>query len=93
MIHAINGLGVTSDQQLKRLAAQLGVDITYIGYADDLEKLPLGFSIINLGNLQQGGTHWTLLYNDGNQIVYFDSYGALPEDSIIHYAKPGQRIM
>jgi len=34
--------------------------------------------IINLGDIQSGGTHWTSYIKDGDHVVYFDSYGDAP---------------
>lgn len=34
--------------------------------------------IINLGNLDSGGTHWTCYMKTGNRVTYFDSFGDAP---------------
>lgn len=79
-------LGITSDVQLRQIAKDIGLPVLkYIGFAEDMQYLPEGFSIINLGGVQ-GGTHWTLLYADAERVVYFDSYGVGPEDNIIRLA-------
>lgn len=81
-------LGITSDIQLYELAKQIGLPkINYIGFSENLRKLPKnGLSIINLGDDQQGGTHWTMLWVEDGHITYFDSYGVGPEDPIIQLA-------
>ena len=96
---SLTGLGITSDQQLMKIANDLHLPpIQYIGFADDMKKLPIGLSIINLGNNRIGGTHWTLLWVDPDikgtkgtlrptaSIIYADSYGVGPEDYIIKLA-------
>jgi len=81
-------LGITSDEQLRDIAKQMGLPkINYIGFAEDMRKLPKdGLSIINLGDDQQGGTHWTMLWVEKDYVIYFDSYGVGPEDNIIKLA-------
>lgn len=83
----MDGLGITSDRQLLDLAEKNGLQINYIGFAEDLDTLPNGFSIINLGDDRLGGTHWTMLYSDPNQVIYSDSYGVGPEDIILQLAR------
>lgn len=80
-------LGITSDQQLRQIAEWMGLpSISYIGFAEDLRKLPEGLSIINLGG-HQGGTHWTMLWAEPKMVIYCDSYGVGPEDNIIKLAR------
>jgi hypothetical protein len=77
-------LGITSDFQLDEISKKMGLPkIQYIGFAEDLRKLPKGLSIINLGGSNRGGTHWTMLWVEFDRIIYFDSYGVGPEDRII----------
>jgi hypothetical protein len=61
--------------------------INYIGFSENLQELPKdGLSIINLGDNQQGGSHWTMLWVEPKYVIYFDSYGVGPEDNIIRLA-------
>lgn len=81
-------LGITSDSQLLSLAKKAGMQIRYIGFAEDMRSLEQGISIINLGDQHRGGSHWTLLlYPPQGNLIYFDSYGVGPEDSIVKLAK------
>ena len=83
---SIQGYGITTDVQLRDLADKMGVRLNYIGFAEDLpKKAPAGFNIINLGGPETGnqGTHWVLWYVGPKESIYFDSYGAPPEDPII----------
>lgn len=85
---SITGLGITSDSQLIQIAKDINLPpIKFIGFAEELTKLPLGLSIINLGDNHIGGTHWTMLWVDPNEIIYSDSYGVGPEDEIIKLAE------
>jgi hypothetical protein len=86
MARSISGYGITTDEQLVSLAHDMGVDINYVGFAEDLpNKAPPGFNIINIGDERIGGSHWVLWYVDpeGKLSIYFDSYGAPPEDDIV----------
>lgn len=51
---------------------------------DDLPgNLPKGhFLILNLDDTTGGGTHWTALYNNGDMLYYFDSFGMPPPKEI-----------
>lgn len=80
-------LGITSDTQLKQIAKEMKLPkINYIGFAEPMDKLPKGLSIINIGGELAGGTHWTMLWVEPKQLIYFDSYGVGPEDRIIKLA-------
>jgi hypothetical protein len=85
---AINGYGITTDDQLRNLAKRMGFTLNYVGFAENLPKhAPIGYNIINLGGpeTQNQGTHWVLWYVDPSLdfSVYFDSYGAPPEDRVL----------
>lgn len=84
----LQGLGITSDDQLRDLADAMGIALNYIGFADDIPNdAPLGPNVINLGGRETygEGTHWTLWYvsPDEGWSCYFDSYGAPPEDRVV----------
>lgn len=86
-MRSIKGLGMTTDSQLLELANRMGLpQINYIGFAEDLRRINNGLTIINLGDDFIGGTHWTIFWADNDNLVYFDSYGAPPEDNILRYA-------
>lgn len=83
----MEGLGITSDSQLITMAKAMGLPkINYIGFAENIDKINNGLTIINLGDDYLGGTHWTIFWADGDNLVYFDSYGGPPEDNIIRFA-------
>lgn len=50
--------------------------------------------IINLGDLQSGGTHWTCYMKNHNKVIYFDSFGdAPPPLELEKYLKMNQGIL
>ena len=42
---------------------------------NNLPKIKDGAYIINLDEYKSIGTHWIALYVNGNNIIYFDSFG------------------
>ena len=40
-----------------------------------LSKIKDGAYVINLGEFKSIGTHWIAFYVNGNNIIYFDSFG------------------
>lgn len=85
--------GVMSDVDLRELGKRLNVKINKITYAEDINPngtLPYGVNIINLGDEQIGGTHWTLWYvpkDRSGLTYYFDSFGGTPEDNIVNLSE------
>ena len=43
---------------------------------NNLPKIKDGAYVINLDEFKSIGTHWIVLYVNGNSIIYFDSFGA-----------------
>jgi len=90
----IDKYGITSDDDLHNLAKQMGFNIDYIGFAENLNISNLNMLkerkliVINLGNKSISGTHWTaiVLFNNGNSF-YFDSFCSSPEDILIQKLK------
>ena len=41
------------------------------------------FYIINLDDQSGGGTHWVMLYNVGDNCIYFDSFGVDPPEEVL----------
>lgn len=87
--------GIMSDYDLRDLAKKLGFDIDLITYAENLDnKLPYGVNIINLGDNDIGGTHWTMWFvpeDEKGKTYYFDSFGGPPEDNIIKLSLDNDR--
>ena len=76
--------GITSADDLYRLADRLGVRIDGIVLSDDAHKLPkLGSFIILLKGPHSNVGHWTCRYNH----EYFDSMGASPPSNVAHVKK------
>lgn len=90
----IDKYGITSDDDLNNLSKQMGFNIDYIGFAENLNISNLNMLnernliVINLGNKSISGTHWTgiVLFNNGNSF-YFDSFCSPPEDILIQKLK------
>lgn len=90
----IDKYGITSDDDLHKLSKQMGFDIDYIGFAENLNISNLNMIkernliVINLGNNEISGTHWCgiVLFNNGNSF-YFDSFCSPPEDILIQKLK------
>ena len=43
--------------------------------SNNLPKIKDGACVINLDDFKSIGTHWIALYVNGNNIIYFDSFG------------------
>ena len=41
--------------------------------------------IVNLNNSDEKGSHWLLIYKNGNEKIFFDSFGVLPPKEVIDY--------
>lgn len=79
----------TSNVDLDELARILGLNIQVV-LQDDLQRLtPYEQQklIINLGNLENGGTHWVALKIHGRVAMHFDSFGGPPTTAIKEYCK------
>jgi hypothetical protein len=80
---------MTTNIQLQKYADKLNIPLNGIYYKDRLKYInPLdGAYIINLGDSNQGGTHWVSLYLDNNNGLYFDSFGVPPPLAIEEFYK------
>jgi len=54
---------------------------------DELPKKPrkVECGILNLCDSQGSGTHWTAWIKNGNEKLYFDSYGLAPPVELVEY--------
>ena len=43
--------------------------------SNNLPKIKVGACVINLDEFKSIGSHWIALYVNGNNIIYFDSFG------------------
>jgi len=64
------------------------IKINGIIMSNELNKLNMGFYVVNLDRMGGGGTHWTCLYFDNKINIYFDSYGKPPPAHISNLLKP-----
>lgn len=83
----IRAYGITSNSQLRQFAKTADFVINDINYAEDIDIDRDGAYIINLGDKEIGGTHWTALWIDGRDAFYFDSFGVPMEDILIDKLK------
>ena len=56
---------------------------------DELPKKPktVECGILNLDDSTGNGTHWTAWIKNGNEKLYFDSYGLAPPVELVEYSK------
>ena len=56
---------------------------------DELPKRPrkIECGILNLCDSQGSGTHWTAWFKNGDEKLYFDSYGLAPPVELVEYLK------
>ena len=48
--------------------------------------------VINLQDYFAGsGTHWVAMYTDSNQYEYFDPFGVVPPDLVLHYMQKSKK--
>lgn len=81
---------MTTNIELFELARKNNIKLDHILYKDELPLLPFknGLHIIlNLASENHPGTHWTALVTNKNKIYYFDSFGAIPPESVFIFAK------
>jgi len=79
----IEAYGVSSNSQLKAFAETTGLVVNEINYAEDISIDRGGAYIINLGDVERQGTHWTALWIEDREAFYFDSFGVGPEDVLV----------
>jgi hypothetical protein len=74
--------GLTTPDDLRKIAEMLGFKIDYIGwgYNFPLIKDTCKLCILNLGTQAIGGTHWTAVNNETKE--YFDPLGVMPPEYI-----------
>lgn len=83
----IDDLGITTDDQLKKICNDLHIELNWIGFEDYLvdQECKNGGYIINIGN--ESGTHWQSLYVFDKQIFFFDSFAVPMNDTVIKFCK------
>lgn len=78
-------LKITDSDKIRQVCNKMGLSLDQVCFRDDYIDRP-GYSIINLQSSKDvgGGTHWTLVKNDGNgrPCIYFDSFGCNGPENI-----------
>jgi len=72
---------MTTKSELEYVAEKLNIEPLRIVWSKDIDPSYKGPQIINLGNMNLGGTHWTASYKD----MYFDSFGLIPPQILEDY--------
>ena len=78
-VKAVIKLSRTTDNQLLKLAKELGVEVDQIDYQQNFDKSK-DYCILNMGNPQISGTHWLAVSNKDK--AYFDPLN-LPRPRVI----------
>lgn len=76
-----------STQDLYNLLKLYKLKINNICCKDEIKNHNGGWSIINMDNAGNGGTHWVCFYK-GNDNIYFDSFGVIAPTQIEDIIKP-----
>ena len=82
-----------SDKDLLRFVNSLKIpNFRGVKMRDELPLKPhdAECGILNLNTHDQEGSHWTCWYKNGNERLYFDSFGELPPIEILRYLKSSQ---
>lgn len=85
------GNALTTNIQLMEAARRNHIPLLGVFFKDELPATIYdGGYIINLQDKSEGGggTHWTALYVENKNSVYFDSFGAPPPESVKRFVKP-----
>lgn len=77
----------TSNYELEELCKKLGIKLNGVYMKDELpQPIPDGNYIMNLENMNQGGSHWTCFIKKGSIIYYVDSFGVYPPQTLVDIA-------
>lgn len=86
-------MNTLSNKDINEIINSMGLkhQLNGISFKDDLPKnLKYGFYICNLQSKKTdgNGTHWTVFYYDGEQNLYYDSFGFHPPREIEQKINP-----
>ncbi len=79
---------MTSNIEIYELCKDLIINYRGCYMKDQLKNMkPLESEtiILNLNDSDQSGSHWTLIWKNGDQKIYFCSYGSSPPQEVIDY--------
>ena len=78
-----------SNFDIIELADEMNINLIGVFAKDNLKNVPIqnGGYVINLDDSTGQGTHWTGFYIDGNNAIYFDSFGQVPPLSVERYCR------
>ena len=87
---------MTTNIDLMNIARRNNIKLDYIFRKDDLYMVPYknGTNIIlNMASEGDIGTHWVAMKLYKKYILYFDSFGIIPPQEVIEYAKQHRKNM
>jgi hypothetical protein len=75
---------ITSRNTLIEEFKRFRIPVHFMDYDEKFKKpKEVGGYVINLGNEQNSGTHWTALWYDGENEYYWDPYGFPPPQRVV----------
>lgn len=88
-------MSFTTNFELMKEAQKYGLPLVGVFNKDEMPRIvQRGFYVINLQDSKDefgndlGGTHWTVIYIEGKEACYFDSFGFPPPLEIQNFLKP-----
>jgi len=76
-----------STQELYKLLNKYNLNINDICCKDEIKNLNNGWTIVNMDDTGNGGTHWICFYK-GKQNIYFDSFAVVAPLQVEDVIKP-----
>jgi hypothetical protein len=78
-----------SNTDIEFICKSLKIDLVICALKDSLDGTVKknGAYILNLDKVNGSGTHWVLLYVNGDEAIYFDSYGESMPQIVISFVK------
>ena len=79
---------ILSNFDLINLANRMNLPLVGCFSKDQLPKRKIkGFFVVNIGDFDTGGSHWTCFSTQDKNVYYYDSYGSVPPIQVDEYIK------
>ena len=87
-----NQTELLSDVDIRILAKQFHINLIDVCFKSKLDtmKIKAGSYVLNMDRDDYQGTHWICLYVNGNNAVYYDSFGQEAPIEIVNFCKRGK---